>query len=239
MNAICKCQEPVRQRVGRLAAGLLVAAWLAADLHAQEVAPPEVVPQGFLELVLAVPGKARCQVKIDGKGLPPGGLKSGQCTGGLVVKAGEVKLQVELDGHGKFTSEVAIKADQTNSYAIFLQAKQDPRTGAIKRVPRLKLIEPPAGRGHPLRVTSLCAGPQQITVAKRPVSLDPQQSLDLPGWNGKRTLVQQDGKTLDQFEAGESGAYVLLVFDDDQGQVGCAMFRHLRYYLPPWLRQNP
>jgi hypothetical protein len=217
-----------------LACAALLLPMLGMRLFAQD--PP---PQGFLELVLAVPGKARCGVKIDGRDLVAGGLKSGECTGGLVMQAGAVKLEVEMEGYPKISGQVVIKSEQTSSYAIFLHARKDPKTGEMKREPRMKEIEPPTGRGFQLRVASLCATPQQITVAKRLVSLEAMQAVELPGWNGKHTAVEQAGKMINQFEAAEMGTYVLLVYDDEKSQLGCTLFRHIRYSLPPWSRPQP
>jgi hypothetical protein len=211
----------------------MILPWLVTGLLAQDT-----MSRGFLELVLAVPGQVRGKVKIDGKDLVAGGIKSGECTGGLIMQAGGVKLDIEVDGYPKISGQVTIKAGETNSYAIFLHSRKDPKTGEMKREPRIKEIEPPTGRGFQLRVTSLCSEPRQITVAKRPISLESMQVLDLAGWNGKHTVVEQGGKVISEFEAGEMGTYVLLVYEGEKAQLGCTLFRHIRYSLPPWFRSS-
>ena len=217
----------------------LIALFAAAALSpAQEDPAAAKAPYGFIRLANALAqGTGKVTLKIDGENISPDGYKLGDVTGGIRLKPGghEVKILREGIKEGVTTVNVAlndttilipfaekIPASDTEparwEIRILRLKQQQPETGlsgtfvSVSQTPEIQVeIREPGGLWNPVIV-------KRLAVAQAPL-LYPRGYVPL----------RSGGKNLEPVPVSEQGNYVVLLYDDEAGQLQTVNFRDFKF----------
>lgn len=212
---------------------------LAVTLHpstAQE--NPESPPTGFIRLVNGVSGgEGNVKLEIDGEDMRRQGYKLGDATGGIALRPGGRKVTIKKVGVKEGSTTIELEKDQTVTvipYAEKIPATdQEPAHLAI-RILRLKqrLVE----KGRTATFVS--------------VSAMPELKAELQGDDGKWASVfvkrlaigeapltyslgyaptKVNGKLIKPIPIGGPGNYVVVLYDDAEGNVQSIYFRDFKF----------
>lgn len=203
---------------------------LMACAHAQES------PPGFIRLVnAAAGGDGNLVLSIDGEAVYAKGYKLGQTSGGIGLAAGRHRIELRKDGMKPLNETVELKAGSTVSLVVFTEKEESPPYAWRLRLMQMTAQE---ASGYRLCCLSLCRREELSLAAsvdgKKPLSLPLQRgaaaSLALGGQRG-RVSVKVAGLAAADIDLDDPGNYMLVIFDDANGQVRC-----LSYYDPVFSR---
>ncbi len=217
---------------------LPVAFALAAPrLHAQEKKdmPP---PLCFIRIVNTVaPGAGNVKVVVDGMNVYPPGYKFGAVTGGIGLAPGVHSVTISREGVKEGISKVTVEKDQTVTMIPF--AEQVPATDQepahfVIRILRLKQKEVPDGRGASF--VSVSGNPEVMAELRDPGgkwTKVPVKRLMI----GEATIrypegyapVKVNGKDMEPIPIGDTGNYVVVLYDDPDGKLQAVNFRDFKY----------
>jgi hypothetical protein len=198
----------------------------------------ENLPTGFIRLVNGVAGgEGNVKLEIDGQDMRPKGYKLGDATGGIGLRPGARKVTIRKTGVKEGSTTIQLDKDQTVTvipYAEKIPASdQEPGHLAI-RILRLKQKSVDEGR----------------TATFVSVSANPELKVELQGDDGKWATVfvkrlsigetpltysvgyaptKVNGKAIKPIPIGGPGNYVIVLYDDPEGNVQSIYFRDFKF----------
>lgn len=198
----------------------------------------EALPTGFIRLVNGVTGgEGNVKLEIDGEDMRPKGYKLGDTTGGIGLRPGSRKVTIKKQGVKEGSTTIQLEKDQTVTvipYAEKIPASdQEPAHFAI-RILRLKQRSVDQGR----------------TATFVSVSANPELKVELQGDDGKWATVfvkrlsigesplnytvgyaptKVNGKPIKPIPIGGPGNYVIVLYDDPEGNVQSIYFRDFKF----------
>lgn len=198
----------------------------------------ENLPTGFIRLVNGVSGgEGNIKLEIDGQDMRPKGYKLGDATGGIGLRPGARKVTIKKTGVKEGSTTIQLDKDQTVTvipYAEKIPATdQEPGHLAI-RILRLKQRSVDEGR----------------TATFVSVSANPELKVELQGDDGnwatvfvKRLSIGEtpltysvghaptkvNGKAIKPIPIGGPGNYVIVLYDDPEGNVQSIYFRDFKF----------
>lgn len=208
-----------------------LALFLALPTMAQE--NPEF---GFLNMIHAIPEGGNCQILINGIKVNEAGFKPGDFTGGLMLKTGSHKIEIDFKDKEPATGEIRIETGKTSAYAIFNHVALNPKTKEPENTIRITRLQPASRDGYHLEAVSLSEGISRIRIAERTIELNYLKSVTIDGWNGSPFAVNHGAEKLGSLAVEEKGTYVILVGRNAENKEGAFFFRHFDFELPEWFR---
>jgi hypothetical protein len=198
----------------------------------------ENLPTGFIRLVNGVAaGEGNVKLEVDGQDMRPKGYKLGDATGGIGLRPGARKVTIRKTGVKEGSTTIQLDKDQTVTvipYAEKIPATdQEPGHFAI-RILRLKQRSVDEGR----------------TATFVSVSANPELKVELQGDDGKWATVfvkrlsigetpltysvgyaptKVNGKAIKPIPIGGPGNYVIVLYDDPEGNVQSIYFRDFKF----------
>jgi hypothetical protein len=195
-------------------------------------------PSGFIRLVNGVAvGEGTVRLEVDGEDMRPKGYKLGDTTGGIGLPPGAHKVTIKKAGVKEGSTTIQLEKDQTITvipYAEKIPASdQEPAHYAI-RILRLKQRSVDEGR----------------TATFVSVSANPELKVELQGEDGrwasiliKRLSIGElplnhtvgyaptkvNGKASNPIPIGGHGNYVIVLYDDPEGNLRSIYFRDFKF----------
>ena len=209
---------------------------LLALLFALPAAAQENPEFGFLNMIHAIPEGGNCQILIDGTKVNDAGFRPGDFTGGLLLKTGSHKIEIEFKDKETATGTIQIETGRTSAYAIFNHVALDPKTKEPEHTIRITRLTPASRDGYHLEAVSLSEAITSIRIASRSFDLKYLKSIPIEDWNGGPFSVTRGAETLGSLAVEEKGTYVILVGRNSDNKDGAFFFRHFEFELPEWFR---
>ena len=199
---------------------------------------PDSPPTGFIRLVNGVTGgTGTVKLEIDGVDMRPKGYKLGDATGGIALRPGGRKVTIKKEGVKEGSTTIQLEKDQTVTVIPFAEkipaSDQEPAHIAI-RILRLKQRSVEKGR----------------TATFVSVSANPELKAELQEDDGKWSTVfvkrlsigeiplnysvgfapaKVNGKPIKPIPIGGPGNYVVVLYDDVDGEVQSIYFRDFKF----------
>ncbi len=215
---------------------LLLLVLTCSSVFAQK--DPEASSSCFIRVVDAVAtGTGPMNVLIDGEDMRPKGYKLGDATGGIGLKAGSHKVTIKREGVKEGSTTVILEKNQTVTLIPYAErvpaSDQEPAHYAV-RILRLKQKQVDVGR----------------TATFVSVSANPEIKVELASEDGKwatvfvkRLMIAEtplkysqgyapakvEGKPISAIPIGGAGNYVVILYDDTEGNVQSLYFRDLKF----------
>ncbi|MES2921664.1 MAG: PEGA domain-containing protein [Verrucomicrobiota bacterium] len=218
----------------------VVFAIASQGLHAQDKKdkkePPP--PTCFIRIANTVaPGTGNVKVEVDGKDVYPPGYKFGAVTGGIGLPPGNHSVTISREGVKEGTSKVTLDKDQTVTLIPFAEkvpaTDQEPAHFEV-RIMRLKQKEVQEGRsasfisvsGQPELNVELRdpAGKwakifvKRLTIGEAPIRYPEGYAP-----------VRVNGKDMESIPIGDTGNYVIVLYDDAEGVLHSVCFRDFKF----------
>jgi hypothetical protein len=206
-------------------------------LNAQDTKEPSA-PTGFIRIANSIaPGTGNVNVLVDGNDIYPSGYKFGAVTGGVGLPPGAHSVTIRRAGVKEGTTKINVEKDQTVTLIPFAErvpaTDQEPAHFAI-RILRLKQKEVQGARsasfvsvsGSPELVAELRA--PSGTWARVPVkrlAIGETPILYPEGY----APVRVNGKEMESIPIGEPGNYVVVLYDDAEGNIKTVNFRDFKF----------
>lgn len=198
--------------------------------------PPK--PVGFIRIANAVaPGTGTVKVSVDGKNVYPAGYKFAAVTGGIGLPPGSHTVKIEREGVKEGSTTVTVDKDQTVTLIPFAErvpaTDQEPAHFAV-RILRLKQKEIQDGRsasfvsvsGQPEVMAELRApaGTWEKVFVKR-LTIGQAKIFYPEGY----APIRVNGKDMDPIPIADVGNYVVVLYDDPDGNLHAVNFRDFKY----------
>lgn len=191
---------------------------------------------GFLNVIHAIPEGGTCQILINGIKVNEAGFRPGDFTGGLMLKTGSHKIEIDFKDKEPATGEINIETGKTSAYAIFNHIALDPKTKEPEYTIRITRLQPASPEGYHLEAVSLSEEITSIRIANRSFDLKYLKSIPIKDWNGSPFTVTHGAEKLGSLAVEEKGTYVILVGRNAENKDGAFFFRHFDFELPEWFR---
>ena len=214
---------------------LLLAALLLPQAGAQT---KEKGPKGFICIANTIaPGTGNVKVIVDGEDVYEPGYKFAAVTGGIGLSAGSHTVVFKREGVKEGSTKVTVEKDQTVTLIPF--AEKVPATDQEKahytiKILRLKQKEVPEGRSAsfisvsgqaeiPAEIRDLQGNWEKVAVKRLSIS---EAKIHYPqGYNP----IRVNGKEMEPIPIIDAGNYVVLIYDDAEGNLQCLNFRDFKY----------
>ncbi len=220
-----------------VAAGVSAALFLTAPSTAQEPEDPSV-KYGFIRLANAVAaGSGPLILEIDGEDVNPDGYVIGDITGGISARPGSRKVTLRREGAKEGSTTVNVAVNETTILIPFAERvpasdteeahwairvlrlkQQDPQNErsatfvSVSQTPELKVeMREPDGKWNTTHV-------KRLSIAQAPI-LYPRGYVPVKCGEIK----------LESIPVGEPGNYVVLLYDDEEGNVKSINFRDFKF----------
>lgn len=215
---------------------LLVVSGMLVPLAAQK--EPDSPPTGFIRMVNGIAqGTGTVKLMIDGEDMQPDGYSLGDATGGIGLRAGSHKITFKKEGVKEGTTTIVLDKDQTVTMIPFAEKvpATDQEPGHFKiQILRLKQKEVNSER----------------TASFVSVSAIPEIKIELEDENGKTATlfvkrlsvgetplnysqgyapVKVNGVPVKPIPIGGVGNYVVVLYDDAEGNVQSLNFRDFKF----------
>lgn len=211
-------------------------AFLALLLAIPALAQEEDPKFGFLNMIHAIPDGGTCQILINGTKINEAGFRPGDFTGGLLLKTGSHKIEIDFKDKEAVTGEISIETGKTSAYAIFNHIAPNPKTKEPESSIRITRLQPASPDGYHLEAVSLSEAITRIRIADRSFEMKYLKSIPIEGWNGSPFSVMHSTEKLGSLAVEEKGTYVILVGRNAENKDGAFFFRHFEFELPEWFR---
>lgn len=215
---------------------LLILTGVLLPAASQEATPS--APNGYIRIVNGIaPGTGKVNVIIDGEDMRPQGYKLGDATGGIGLSVGSHKVTIKKEGVKEGTTTVPLEKSQTVTLIPF--AEKVPATDQVPghykvQILRLKQKEIESGR----------------TATFVSVSANPEVKVELQDEGGKFATVfvkrlavaetplnysqgyapaKVNGVPIKPIPIGGVGNYVVVLYDDAEGNVQSLYFRDFKF----------
>ncbi|MEO5916850.1 MAG: hypothetical protein ABIS50_21660 [Luteolibacter sp.] len=214
---------------------LILAAALLPQVWAQ---PKEKAPKGFICIANTIaPGTGTVKVLVDGEDVYEPGYAFAAVTGGIGVPAGSHTVVFKREGVTEGTTKVNVEKDQTVTLIPFgekVPATDQDKAHFIIRILRLKQKEIPEGRsasfisvsGLPeiaAELRDLQGNWEKVAVKRMVIS---EAKIHYPeGYNP----IRVNGKDMEPIPIIDAGNYVVVLYDDADGNLKCLNFRDFKY----------
>jgi hypothetical protein len=206
-------------------------------IHAQETKTGST-PTGFIRIANAIaPGTGNVNVLIDGNDVYPMGYKFGAVTGGVGLPPGAHSVTIRRAGVKEGTTKVNVEKDQTVTLIPFAEkvpaTDQEPAHFAI-RILRLKQKETQGGRSATF--VSVSGMPELIAELRAPSGTWAKVSIKRLAIGETPILypegyapVRVNGKEMESIPIGDPGNYVVVLYDDAEGNIKTVNFRDFKF----------
>lgn len=193
---------------------------------------------GFIRIANAIaPGEGNVKVEVDGNNVYPPGYKFGAVTGGIGLSPGSHTVTITREGVRLGTSKVTVLKDQTTTLIPFAErvpATDDEPAHFIVRILRLKQKEIQSGRSASF--VSVSGQPEILAELRDPVGnwqKIPVKRLMI----GEAVIhypegyapVRVKGKMMEPIPIGDPGNYVVVLYDDAEGNIQTLSFRDFKF----------
>lgn len=214
---------------------LLVSSWL--PLPAQEK-KAEAHVAGFIRIANAIaPGTGGVKVMIDGKDVYPPGYKFGAVTGGISLPPGSHAVSIRRECVKEGVTQTLVEKDQTVTLIPFAEripaTDQEPAHFAV-RILRLKQKEIQNGRSATF--VSVSGQPEVVAELRDPFGkwvkvfvkrlAIGESVIQYPEGYAP---VRVNGKDMESIPIGDPGNYVVVLYDDVDGNLRSANFRDFKF----------
>lgn len=198
----------------------------------------EAVPMSFIRIANAVAqGTENVKVTIDGKDVFPKGYKFGAVTGGIGVTPGSHTVVIKREGVDEGTTKVVLEKDQTVTlipFAELVPATDQEKAHYAVRILRLKQKEVPEGRSASFVSVS---GQPEVTVELKEPKGTWEKVFVKRLAIGQATIqypqgyapVRINGKDAQSIPIADEGNYVVVLYDDLEGNIQSVNFRDFKY----------
>ncbi len=198
----------------------------------------EKAAKGFICIANTVaPGTGTVKVIVDGEDVYEPGYNFAAVTGGIGLPAGSHTVVFKREGVKEGSTKVTVEKDQTVTLVPF--AEKVPATDQEKahyaiRILRLKQKEIPEGRsasfisvsGLPevrAEIRDLQGNWEKLSVKRLTIS---EAKIHYPqGYNP----IRVNGKDMEPIPIIDAGNYVVILYDDVDGNLQCLNFRDFKY----------
>jgi hypothetical protein len=214
---------------------LLVSSWLPLPAQEKKV---EVPAAGFIRIANAVaPGTGGVKVMIDGRDVYPPGYKFGAVTGGISLTPGSHAVSIRREGVKEGVTQTQVEKNQTITLIPFAErmpaTDQEPAHFAV-RILRLKQKEIQNGRSATFVSVS---GQPEVTAELRDPSGKWVKVFVKRLAIGEAVIqypegyvpVRVNGKDMESIPIGDPGNYVVVLYDDADGNLRSANFRDFKF----------
>ncbi len=219
-------------------AGLMIVACLAPSLNAQEESRESSKKYGFIRLANAVaPGTGPLILEIEGDVANPDGYVPGDITGGISVLPGNRRVTIRREGTKQGSTTVNVAVNDTTILIPFAErvpaSDEEPAHWAI-RILRLKQLDPENERSATfvsvsqtpeLRVEMSVPGGKWHTVFVKRLAIARAPILYSRGY----VPVRCGERKLESIPVGEPGNYVVLLYDDEEGNIHSINFQDFKF----------
>lgn len=198
----------------------------------------ESPPTGFIRIANAVaPGEGNVKVEVNGNNVYEPGYKFGAVTGGIGLPPGSHSVTITREGVKMGSSKVTVSKDQTVTLIPFAErvpaTDQEPAHFVV-RILRLKQKDIQSGRsasfvsvsGQPEILAELRdpAGNWQKVQVKR--LMIGEAVIHYPEGYAP---VRVNGKLMEPIPIGDTGNYVVVLYDDPEGNIQTVSFRDFKF----------
>ncbi len=198
-------------------------------------APPPVC---FIRIANTIaPGTGNVKVMVDSKDVYPPGYKFGAVTGGIGLPPGIHTVTISREGVKEGTSKVTVEKDQTVSlipFAELVPATDQEPVHYVIHILRLKQKEIQEGRSASF--ISVSGLPEVLAELRDPAGKwekIPVKRLKI----GEATIhypegyapVRVNGKGMNPIPIADAGNYVVVLYDDPEGNICTLNFRDFKY----------
>lgn len=220
----------------RWVAPFLFAASLQVLTAEEKSEPPP--PTGFIRIANAISaGTGNVKVSVDGRDVYSPGYKFGAVTGGIGLPPGSHSVTFRREGVEEGTTKVSVNKDQTVTlipYAERVPASDEKKAHFEIRILRLKQKEIQGGRGASFVSVS---GQQELTAELRDPDGKWQKVPVKRLMIGEATIrypegyapVRVNGKDMEPIPIADTGNYVVVLFDDADGNIKSVNFRDFKF----------
>jgi hypothetical protein len=215
----------------------IVLAMQATWISAQEKEEPSP-PTGFIRIANAIaPGTGNVKVLIDGKNVYAPGYKFGAVTGGIGLPPGGHSVTIRREGVEEGTTRVSIDKGQTITlipYAESVPATDQEKAHFEIRILRLKQKEIQDGRGASF--VSVSGQPEIVAEIRDPAGKWEKVHVKRLSI-GEAVIRYPEGyvpirvnrKDVEPIPIGDAGNYVVVLYDDPEGNLKSLNFRDFKY----------
>jgi hypothetical protein len=222
----------------RLFTGMLLTAALAVHPPTLWAQDKETPATGFIRIANAVaPGEGNLKVEVNGSNIYEPGYKFGAVTGGIGMPPGSHSVTISRDGVKMGSSKVTVLKDQTTTLIPFAErvpATDDEPAHFIIRILRLKQKEIQSGRSASF--VSVSGQPEILAELREPAGKwqkVPVKRLMI----GEAVIhypegyapVRVNGKMMEPIPIGDPGNYVVVLYDDTEGNIQTVSFRDFKF----------
>jgi hypothetical protein len=195
-------------------------------------------PTGFIRIANAIaPGTGNVNVVIDGNDVYPSGYKFGAVTGGIGLPPGGHSVTIRRAGVKEGTTKVNVEKNQTVTLIPFAErvpaTDQEPAHFAI-RILRLKQKETQGARSASF--VSVSGMPELLAELRAPsgdwakvpvkrLAIGETPILYPEGY----APVRVNGKEMEPIPVGDPGNYVVVLYDDAEGNIKTVSFRDFKF----------
>jgi hypothetical protein len=195
-------------------------------------------PTGFIRIANAIaPGTGNVNVVIDGNEVYPSGYKFGAVTGGIGLAPGGHSVTIRRAGVKEGTTKVNVEKNQTVTLIPFAErvpaTDQEPAHFAI-RILRLKQKETQGARSASF--VSVSGMPELLAELRAPsgdwakvpvkrLAIGETPILYPEGY----APVRVNGKEMEPIPVGDPGNYVVVLYDDAEGNIKTVSFRDFKF----------
>lgn len=195
-------------------------------------------PTGFIRIANAIaPGTGNVNVVIDGNDVYPSGYKFGAVTGGIGLPPGGHSVTIRRAGVKEGTTKVDVEKNQTVTLIPFAErvpaTDQEPAHFAI-RILRLKQKEIQGSRSASF--VSVSGMPELLAELRAPsgdwakvpvkrLAIGETPILYPEGY----APVRVSGKEMEPIPVGDPGNYVVVLYDDAEGNIKTVSFRDFKF----------
>jgi hypothetical protein len=225
-----------RRRVFRLILPVVFSA-LAQALPAQNE-KEESPPVGFIRIANTIaPGTGNVKVLVDGKNIYPAGYKFGAVTGGIGLPPGSHAVTISREGVKEGTTKISVSKDQT--VTLIPYADRVPATDqepAHFEIHILRLKQKEVQNGRSASFISVSGQPEIVAELRDPAgkwTKIPVKRLMI----GEATIQYPEGyapirvnrKDMDPIPIADAGNYVVVLYDDPDGNIKSVNFRDFKF----------
>lgn len=197
---------------------------------------------GFLRLIhLAANGEDPLHFFVQGKDIFPEGYTLGQATGGMTYPQGILSIKASKKGCKTTTRKLPIHPQITTTLVAYSEPIRDEEGRIIEWQLRLtSLQQKDKAKGVSITLVSLCPDPiltvditglnkrafiQQVSIPSRRI-----QTITLKK-SQEYTRVIYNNKPLTFFSSDEPGNYVVMIYQDKEGNKKALSYYDLKFFL--------
>ncbi|MDP4623796.1 MAG: hypothetical protein NWT08_01530 [Akkermansiaceae bacterium] len=196
---------------------------------------------GFVNFVNMIPGKGKCEIRIDSKNPSGDGLSAGSHTGWFLYPSGSARVTVSLGDLDPIKGSIEIGKGVGSLIAVYLEPPPEPLKDGKPTPPALRIRSLPtyASEGLSLHFMTLCPSDNRFDLGTQRLNLEPFKTTDIPTWTGAGFTIKKNGKVIGEVsEMREKEPFYLLVGTDLEGKYICSLVFGGTAKTPPWRQKK-